>query len=118
MDAVWEWFRVLHATTGIKLTMFYDAFDRARFFNGLLTSLRLMTLCLVCSVVIGVIGAWLQGARKQIRASNDAGLHPIHSQHATARSALFLLFRARRPICGIPTRPGWKSPLSPISSGP
>ena len=31
LHPVWDWFRWLHETTGIKLTIFYDAFDRARF---------------------------------------------------------------------------------------
>jgi len=66
IQPVWDWFRVLHATTGIKLTIFYDAFDRARFFNGLLTSVRLMALCLVCSVAIGIAGAWVQGCRRKL----------------------------------------------------
>jgi len=60
---VWDWFRTLHETTGINLTIFYDAFDRARFFNGFLTSLRLMIVSLVVSLAIGVVGAWLQGSR-------------------------------------------------------
>ena len=77
---VWEWFRTLHATTGIKLTIFYDAFDRSRFFNGFLTSLRLMTLCLLCSVAIGVIGAWVQGSRSRIlRAVNQAYIQFIRN---------------------------------------
>ena len=63
LQPIWDWFRVLHETSGIKLTIFYDAFDRARFFNGFLTSVRLMGVCLVFSVVIGIIGAWLQGSR-------------------------------------------------------
>ena len=62
----WDWFRLLHETTGIKLTIFYDAFDRARFFYGFLTSVRLMSLCLVLSVVIGVVGAWVQGSRLRL----------------------------------------------------
>jgi polar amino acid transport system permease protein len=62
----WDWFRQLHATTGIKLTIFYDAFDRARFWNGFLTSLRLMAICLIASVAIGVVGAWLQGVRVRL----------------------------------------------------
>ena len=65
LQPVWDWLRVLHETTGIKLTIFYDAFDRARFFNGFLTSVRLMAICLVCSVVVGVVGAWLQGVRSK-----------------------------------------------------
>jgi polar amino acid transport system permease protein len=66
LQPVWDWFHVLHATTGIKLTIFYDAFDRARFFNGFLTSIRLMALCLVCSVAIGIVGAWVQGSRRKL----------------------------------------------------
>jgi polar amino acid transport system permease protein len=57
---LWEWFRALHDTTGIKLTIFYDAFDRARFINGFLTSVRLMALCIAASVAIGVLGAFVQ----------------------------------------------------------
>lgn len=63
MGVVWDWFRWLHDATGIKLTIFYDAFDRQRFFWGFVTSVRLMLLCLVASIVIGVVGAWLQGTR-------------------------------------------------------
>jgi len=63
MDAVWDWFRWLHASTGINLTIFYDGFDRERFAWGFLTSIRLMAICLVASVAIGIVGAWLQGAR-------------------------------------------------------
>ena len=57
---------MLNESTGIKLTIFYDAFDRARFFNGFLTSVRLMAVCLVASVIIGVVGAWIQGSRLRV----------------------------------------------------
>ena len=63
---LWDWFRRLYETHGIKLTIFYDAFDRARFFNGFLTSLRLMALCIVASVAIGIVGAWIQGSRSRL----------------------------------------------------
>ena len=63
LQPIWDWFRTLNETTGINLTIFYDAFDRARFLNGFFTSLRLMVVCLIASVVIGIIGAWLQGSR-------------------------------------------------------
>ena len=66
LQPLWDWFQVLHETSGIKLTIFYDAFDRARFLNGFLTSIRLMGVCLVLSVVIGVIGAWIQGSRVRL----------------------------------------------------
>ena len=66
LQPVWDWFRVLNETSGIKLTIFYDNFDRGRFFNGFLTSVRLMGVCLVASVVIGVVGAWIQGSRLRV----------------------------------------------------
>ncbi len=63
LQSVWDWFRWLHEATGIKLTIFYDSFDRARFFNGFLTSVQLMAICVIFSVAIGVVGAWVQGSR-------------------------------------------------------
>jgi polar amino acid transport system permease protein len=63
LTPLWDWFRELHAATGIKLTIFYDAFDRGRFIDGFFTSVRLMALCIVASVAIGVVGAWVQRSR-------------------------------------------------------
>jgi len=72
VSAVWDWFRTLYETTGIKLTILYDAFDRARFANGFLTSVRLMAVCLVASVMVGIVGAWLQGARSRLLRAGTA----------------------------------------------
>jgi polar amino acid transport system permease protein len=63
MQAFWDWFRWLHDKTGINLTIFYDAFDRQRFADGFLMSLKLSVVCIVLSVVIGIVGAWLQRSR-------------------------------------------------------
>src|SRR5262252_290622 len=94
LTPLWEWFRELNATTGIKLTIFYDAFDRARFVNGFLTSVRLMTLCIVASVALGVVGAWVQGSRLRL-VRVITRVYRILPQHAAAGAALFLLLRAR-----------------------
>ncbi|HET7411843.1 MAG TPA: amino acid ABC transporter permease [Pararhizobium sp.] len=66
MQPVWDWFRWLYETTGINLTIFYDAYDRGRFFDGFLTSLELMASCIVLSVIVGIVGAWVQGSRFKI----------------------------------------------------
>lgn len=63
MLSVWEWFRWLYDTTGINLSIFYDAFDRGRFAAGLIMTIKLSVACIVLSVMIGVLGAWLQGSR-------------------------------------------------------
>jgi len=63
LTPLWDWFRELHAATGINLTIFYDAFDRSRFVGGLLTSIELMAICIIASVAFGVVGAFVQRSR-------------------------------------------------------
>jgi polar amino acid transport system permease protein len=62
MEAFFEWFRWLYDETGVNLTFFYDSFDRARLVKGFFTTIWLSAVCLVFSVVIGIVGAWLQGS--------------------------------------------------------
>lgn len=66
MQSFWDWFRALNDASGINLTIFYDSFDRQRFVSGLLMTMRLAAICIVASVLIGVIGAWLQGSRLKL----------------------------------------------------
>jgi len=66
VQPVWDWFRWLDQATGIKLTILYDAFDRARFAHGFITTLALSAICIVLSVVIGIAGAWIQGSRHRV----------------------------------------------------
>lgn len=66
MQSIWDWFRWLHQATGINLTIFYDAFDRGRFARGFLMTVELSVICIVLSVLIGVIGAWVQGSKHRL----------------------------------------------------
>ncbi|HSC22339.1 MAG TPA: amino acid ABC transporter permease [Casimicrobiaceae bacterium] len=66
MQPVWDWFRWLNQATGINLTILYDAFDRGRFAHGFLLTIELSVVCIVLSVVIGIVGAWIQGSRRRI----------------------------------------------------
>jgi polar amino acid transport system permease protein len=66
MQAVWDWFRRLNDATGINLTIFYDAFDRGRFASGFLMTVKLSVICILLSVLIGVVGAWAQGSRLRL----------------------------------------------------
>lgn len=60
------WFRWLYDATGINLTIFYDAYDRRRFLEGVLLTLQLSVACIIASVIIGIIGAWLAGSRFRV----------------------------------------------------
>lgn len=62
MDFVFDWFRVLYDETGINLSIFYDEYDRNRMVDGFFMTIKLSLVCLFFSVIIGVIGAWLQGS--------------------------------------------------------
>src|SRR5262250_1041299 len=66
MDDVAAFFLALYKTTGIKLTIFYDAYDRGRFVEGLLTTLKLSAYCLVGSLALGAVVAMLQGAHHRV----------------------------------------------------
>jgi polar amino acid transport system permease protein len=56
------WFKHLYDTTGINFSIFYDRFDAITYLTGLWTTFRLSIACVVLSVVIGLVGAWLQRA--------------------------------------------------------
>jgi polar amino acid transport system permease protein len=66
VDEVAAWFKWLHETSGIKLTIFYDSYDRARFLKGFATTLELSAYCLVLSLALGALTAWLVGSRSAI----------------------------------------------------
>ncbi len=66
MDAVAEFFRWLADAHKINYSIFYDAFDRKRFLLGLETTIYLSVVCIFLSLVLGVVGAWLQGTRSRL----------------------------------------------------
>jgi polar amino acid transport system permease protein len=61
-----RWFQWLHQATGIKLTIFYDAYDRSRFLQGFGTTLRLSAYCLAGSLTLGAGLAWLRGSHSAL----------------------------------------------------
>lgn len=66
MGYIETFFLWLYNAHGFNFSPFYDALDRARLLRGLWTTIYLSTICLVLSVVIGVVGAWLQGTRLRL----------------------------------------------------
>jgi len=66
MDDVAAWFLALYKATGIKLTIFYDGYDRGRFVEGFVTTVKLSAYCLVASLALGAFVALLQGARRAV----------------------------------------------------
>jgi polar amino acid transport system permease protein len=73
MDLVADWFRSLYETTGLNVTIFYDAYDRKRFLDGLMMTVYLSVISILVSLVIGAIGAWLQGSQLRLVRSSVNG---------------------------------------------
>lgn len=63
METIESFFRWLADAHGLNFSIFYDSLDGRRFLLGLQTTITLSAICLVLSIVIGVVGAWLQGSR-------------------------------------------------------
>ena len=66
MEAIENWFLWLYGATGINLSIVYDSYDRVRFLDGVVLTLELAVECVIASILIGVIGAWLQGSRFRV----------------------------------------------------
>lgn len=62
MEAFEEFFRLLRADYGIDLTIAYDEFDRTQFLWGVWTTIKLSVLSIFFSLIIGAVGAWVQGS--------------------------------------------------------
>lgn len=62
MDFIAGWFRRLYDTTGLNFTVFYDPYDWHRYVDGLKTTVLLCVVTIFLSLLIGAVGALLQGA--------------------------------------------------------
>jgi polar amino acid transport system permease protein len=64
-DIVAPYFRELYDTTGINFIFLYERYEYDRLVRGMLLTILLSICCLTLSIIIGVIGAWAQGARSR-----------------------------------------------------
>ncbi|MBS0240549.1 MAG: amino acid ABC transporter permease [Proteobacteria bacterium] len=63
MQPIYDWFRDFYERTGINLTFIYDDFDRARMIKGFFLTVELSVITIILSVLVGILGAWLQGSK-------------------------------------------------------
>jgi polar amino acid transport system permease protein len=62
MEVIPHWFQRLYETTGYNFSVFYDPYDTARYLAGVRMTLVLTITTILASVVIGAVGALLQGS--------------------------------------------------------
>ncbi len=92
MELFAEFFRELYDTTGWNFVVFYEQYEYDRFLQGMWTSFKLIIACLIFSVVVGIAGAWAQGAESKIVRYLMAGYIQIFRNTPPFVQILFFYF--------------------------
>jgi polar amino acid transport system permease protein len=95
MDPVWDWFLWLKEAHGIKLTIFYDEWDRGRFFSGIWTTIHLSFICVVAEHHDRDDRGVATDVQSGLGSPDREWLHRLFSKYATAGATLLLLFCSR-----------------------
>ncbi|MDX1514393.1 MAG: amino acid ABC transporter permease [Gammaproteobacteria bacterium] len=116
MQAIYDWARNLYEETGINLVFIYEEYERVRFIEGFQNTVWLGVICVILSVVIGVIGAWLQGSKFRIIRLVVAGYIQFFRNTPPLVQLLFFYFALGKTLENIGLMPmydagGWQQPL-------
>lgn len=111
MQSVAEFFRWLADAHGINITIFYDPIDRARFLTGLFTTIWLSVVCIVLSILVGLIGALMQGARSPIARAAVRGFVQFFRNTPPLVQLAFFYFAVSTLLPMVTDRHGVQVPL-------
>lgn len=73
MEYFGAYFQNLYDTTGWNFVIFYDDYEFNRFVEAIWVTIKLILSSLVFSLVVGVTGAWAQGANSKLLRYSIAG---------------------------------------------
>ena len=73
MEAIAPFFQNLYDETGFNFVIFYEEYESERFIEAVWTSLKLIVICLIVSLIVGIVGAWAQGVKSRIVRLGIAG---------------------------------------------
>jgi polar amino acid transport system permease protein len=111
MQLLADFFRWLADVHGVNLTIFYDSVDRQRFLTGLFTTIWLSIVCIVLSIVVGLIGAMMQGARSPIARAGVKGFVQFFRNTPPLVQLAFFYFAVSALLPMVTDRYGGKVPL-------
>jgi polar amino acid transport system permease protein len=102
--------RAIGAATGLNLAHLTEAFDRTRLLGGMLTTVKLASLCILVSLLIGVAGAWLQISRfRSVRGAATAYVQLFRNTPPLVQ--LYFFYFALGPLIRAPDESGIARPL-------
>ena len=92
LEVIAPFFQDLYDDTGINFVMFYEEYEYDRFVEAVWVSLKLIVACLIFSLVVGIVGAWAQGAESRIVRYGMAGYIQLFRNTPPFVQLLFFYF--------------------------
>ncbi|MCH9000516.1 MAG: amino acid ABC transporter permease [Proteobacteria bacterium] len=116
MELFADFFRNLYDTTGLNFVIFYEAYEYERFVTAIWTSLKLIVICLILSLIVGIVGAWAQGAQSRALRLAMAGYIQFFRNTPPFVQILFFYFVVgttleRAGLMPLTDMGGWNEPM-------
>ncbi len=92
MELFADFFRELYENTGWNFIFLYEQYEFDRSLEGMWVSIKLIVASLIFSLVVGVIGAWAQGANSKIVRYGVAGYIQLFRNTPPFVQILFFYF--------------------------
>ncbi len=91
-ETISPYFANLYDTTGLNFIIFYEEYEYDRFIEAIWVSIKLIIACLIFSVIVGIVGAWAQGAKSAILRYCVAGYIQVFRNTPPFVQLLFFYF--------------------------
>ncbi len=92
MELFADYFLELYESTGWNFPFLYEQYEYDRFIEAIWTSLKLIVISLVFSLIVGIAGAWAQGAKSRLVRLAMAGYIQIFRNTPPFVQILFFYF--------------------------
>jgi len=92
LEQIAPYFQNLYEETGWNFVIFYEQYEYDRFIEAVWVSLKLIVACLIFSLVVGIVGAWAQGAKSRVIRLGMAGYIQIFRNTPPFVQLLFFYF--------------------------
>jgi polar amino acid transport system permease protein len=92
LDWLAPFFQRLYDETGLNFVIFYEEYEYDRFVEAIWVSLKLIVACLIFSLIVGIVGAWAQGAKSRLLRLGIAGYIQIFRNTPPFVQLLFFYF--------------------------
>jgi polar amino acid transport system permease protein len=92
LDWLAPFFQKLYDETGLNFVIFYEEYEYDRFVEAIWVSLKLIVACLIFSLIVGIVGAWAQGAKSRLLRLGIAGYIQIFRNTPPFVQLLFFYF--------------------------